>query len=146
MDKNFSEEIIEIDGKEYKLFINRIGIVNWEKMTKAQRMGKALEEKYSNFDSEEEIIINDDTNPFESNIDIDEDEKIIFDIYSKFYWMALYTNHKLKLSEAEELFKKALVDYGYEQLIDLALQMLEEANTDSNKGELKNLKALKSAK
>ena len=47
MDKNFSEEIIEIDGKEYKLFINRIGIVNWEKMTKAKRMGKALEEKYA---------------------------------------------------------------------------------------------------
>ena len=31
--KEFSKEIIEIDGKEYTLFLNRLGVVAFERYT-----------------------------------------------------------------------------------------------------------------
>lgn len=143
--KNFSEEVIEVDGKEYTLFINRIGIVNWEKATKLTDLAKTMESKYK--DSNEEIVFNDDFDPFSENYDskeIDEDEQKLYDVYSKFYWMALYKNHKLSIKKANDLFHKAIEEYGIYQLAELAQQMIENANTQS--GNLKNLKALKSTK
>lgn len=145
MNKSFSEEIIEIDGKEYTLFVNRIGVVNWEKATKLKDKSKYYEDKYANSDKEE-YEFNDDINPFEGDMkDLEEDEKTLIDVYSKFYWMALYKNHKLSVADANSLFEKALEEYGIEQLADLAQQMLENINSNNNKN-LKNLKALKSTK
>ena len=46
MNKKFSEEIIEIDGKEYTLFMNRQGVVNWEKITKLKEKSQKYQEKY----------------------------------------------------------------------------------------------------
>ena len=68
------------------------------------------------------------------------------DIYAKFYWVALYQNHKLSVSEAKKLFDKAVEEYGIDQLIQLANQMLENANKDLVGKSIKNLKALKSTK
>ena len=141
MNKNISEEIIEIDGKEYTLFVNRIGIVNWEKATKLASTIKNVQDKYS---KEDDVVFDDNCNPFESNYDIDDDEKELYDIYSKFYWMALYTHHKLSINEANDLFYKAIDEYGINQLAELAQQMIEAINTDNRN--LKNLKALKSTK
>ena len=142
MNKNISEEIIEIDGKEYTLFINRTGIVNWEKATSLKTTAKELTEKYKEKDNK--IVFDDNFDPFSSEFDIDEDEKKLYDAYSKFYWMALYKNHKLTIKEADELFYKAVDEYGINQLAELAQQMIESANTDNTN--LKNLKALKSTK
>ena len=47
MNRNFSEEIIEIEGKEYKLFLNRAGIAIWEKTTKFSEFQNLLAQKYS---------------------------------------------------------------------------------------------------
>lgn len=141
-----SEEIIEIDGKEYTLWINRAGIVNWEKATKLQATAKDLGEKYNNTDlengevSEEEF----ETNPFGEN-DYDADEEHLIDIYRKFYFMALFKNHNLSKQEAGELFDKALEEYGIDQLAELAQKMIETANKNNNSN-LKNLKALQSTK
>ena len=44
MDKNISEEKIEIGGVEYTLFLNRTGIVNWEKMTKLNKKAQKYNE------------------------------------------------------------------------------------------------------
>lgn len=143
--KNFSEEIIEIDGKEYTLFVNRIGIVNWEKATKLSETAKELENKYKN--SEQNFEFNDNCDPFATNYsdsEIDEDEKKLYDLYSKFYWMALYKHHKLTINEANDLFYKAIDEYGIQQLSDLAEQMIKNANNQN--ANLKNLKALKSTK
>lgn len=152
MNKNISEEIIEIGGKEYTLFLNRIGIINWERMVN-------LNEKSNEFNKlaneivevNEDIEINEDTNPFEMYEDINENvlnEQLaqMIDIYAKFYWVALYTHHKLSLSQARELFDIAMEEYGIEQLSELANQMIEVANKDMMKKERKNLKALKSTK
>ena len=142
MNKNISEEIIEIDGKEYTLFINRTGIVNWEKATKLDSTAKEIEQKYKNNDNE--VVFDDNFDPFSSDNNIDEDEQKLYDAYSKFYWMALYKNHKLTIKEADELFYKAVDEYGINQLAELAQQMIESANTDNTN--LKNLKALKSTR
>ena len=152
MNKNISEEIIEIGGKEYTLFLNRIGIINWERMVnlndKADEFQKTAKELQ---DEQEEVEITDETNPFEMYSDVNEDElnkqlNEMIDIYVKFYWVALYTHHKLTIGQVKELFNVAMEEYGIEQLSELANQMIETANSDLMKKERKNLKALKSTK
>lgn len=148
MDLNISEEIIEIGGKEYKLFLNRKGIINWEQMTHANEM----QTKYKDLiqGNSDEIEITDDTDPFEMYSGVEEKYesalKEMTSAFAKFYWIALYKNHKLSLSEATKLFDEAVEEYGIEQLIELANQMLENANKDNVGKARKNLKALKSTK
>ena len=142
MNKNFSEVIIEINGNEYTLFINRVGIVNWEKNYGIKEKAEDIEKKYKTLS--EKIEITDDYDPFAADYDIDAEEEEMKKMYSRFYHMALYKNHKFTIAEADELFNKAVEEYGLQQLADLANQMVEEANIPSQN--LKNLKALKSTK
>ena len=157
--KEISQEIIEINGQEYKLFLNRQGIVAYEKFCKEEakqleeirkKHGKTLDE----ITSDEVIEINEDTNPFEGLEDFDEIDsvknmEIVRKLYIKLYWIMLYENHKLSLNQVEELYKQAIEEYGDEQLQALADQMVEEANVipkSQSKENLKNLKALKPKK
>ena len=49
--KEFSKETIEIGGKEYTLFLNRAGIVAWEKFCKEyQKKTIEMQEKYKKVD------------------------------------------------------------------------------------------------
>lgn len=147
MDKNISEEIIEIGGVEYTLFLNRTGIVNWEKMVKLNEKSK----EYQNLANEltQDVEITDETDPFALYSD-EEVEKLetqlesMKDLYLKFYWVALYTHHKLPISQVRTLFDEAIEEYGLDQLAELANQMLENANKDLINKKRKNLKALKS--
>ena len=153
--KEFSTETIEIDKKEYTLFLNRKGIVSWENITKVSKKATELQDKYKGIvdklQTDDPIDVPDDANPFDyaedSANDITEDTEILREIYIKFYWIALYENHKLSLSEVSDLFEKAEKEYGFEQLIQLANQMIEDANIDKfeNK-ELKKLTALHQTK
>ena len=146
--KEFSKEIIEIDGQEYTLFLNREGIVAWEKFCKKeQKEVEKLQEKYKNIVGDETVSITEDTNPFEGIEDIDNDAETISIMYERLYWIMLYTEHKFTPTQAKELYDKAIAEYGEEQIILLGNQMIEEANKDSvNKKNLKNLAALKSKK
>ncbi len=145
--KEFSKEIINIGGVDYTLFLNRKGIIAWENITKALRKKSQLEETLN--DINQEIVINDGDNPFEiSKVDevlSAEDEAIEY--YAKLYWIMLYEEHKLDYSKAKELFEKAIDEYGLDALGDLALQMIEDANTNKNENkELKKLAALRPKK
>ena len=157
--KEISKEFIEIDGKEYTLFLNRKGIVAYERYCKEE--AKQLEEVQEKvektakiLESDEDLVIDDNTNPFDGLEDIAEDEAdknkaLITKMYVKLYWIMLYENHKLSLSQVEDLYKKAITEYGEEQLKALGDQMFVEVNTmpDNIKQEnLKNLKALKPKK
>lgn len=154
--KEFSKEKIEIGGEEYTLFLNRKGIVSWEKITQLQKQAKTLENKYKglqgiDLDNDIPIEVKDGDNPFEiagsDEIDgIEEDEKKLRDIYVKFYWIALYENHKLPLSKVEELFNEAEKEYGLEQLVNLSNQMVEDANSNKYGAKTKKLKALRPKK
>ena len=144
--KEFSKEIIEIGDQEYTLFLNREGIVAWERFCKKeQEEVQKMQEKYKNI--EESINITEDTNPFDGIEDIDNDAEIVSIMYERLYWIMLYTEHKFTPSQAKELYDKAVAEYGEEQIILLGNQMIEEANKDNvSKKNLKNLAALKSKK
>lgn len=148
-----SNEKIEIDGKEYTLFLNRKGLLTWEKIAKVVQESKKLKEKYKDAlekeDNDKPVEITDKSNPFEF-IDeemveaLEDDETKLKEIYIKFYWIALYENHKLTISEVRALFEKAEEEYGLEQLIALASQMIDDINKDKNgKTPVKKLKALR---
>lgn len=149
--KEIVKEIIEIGGVEYSLFLNRKGIIAWEKYAKkeAEIVRKvSVEASQLNLDSEDKI--DDNTNPFkglEQVDDMDKNQEILTLYFQKLYWIMLYENHKFSLEKAKELYNLACDEYGEEQVIQLANQMLEDANVNPNKaGELKNLKALRPAK
>lgn len=153
---NFSEEHIEINGTDYTLFLNRKGIVSWENITKVSKRASEMEKKYKDTlkatKTDKEIEVEDNANPFDYSgsdelDDIEKDEALLRDIYIKFYWIALYTNHKLPISEVQELFDKAEEEYGIEQLIQLANKMVEDANINRyGKTEQKKLPALNQTK
>lgn len=150
--KEFSQETIEIGNEEYTLFLNRKGIVAWEKFCKDEAAkAKEFQEKYKNVNLEESnIVINDDTNPFdglEEIDDIDEDKEILSKMYRKLYWIMLYTNHKFNMSEVNKLYDEAISEYGEDQIVALGQQMMDEANSNLvEKQDLKNLAALKPKK
>lgn len=153
---NFSEEHIEIDGTDYTLFLNRKAIVSWENITHATKRANEMEKKYKNTikaaQSDKEIEVEDNANPFdysdsEELDEIEKDEALLRDIYIKFYWIALYTNHELPISKVQELFEKAEMEYGIEQLVLLANKMIDDANKNKyGNTELKKLTALNQTK
>lgn len=147
--KDFSKEIINIDGEDYTLFLNRKGIIAWEKYANEENSKLSeISKKYDNIlDTNAEIT--DDTNPFENIEDIEEDVNTVSNTYKKLYWIMLYENHKFSLSKASELYDKAVEEYGEGQIIALGNQMIEDANIDKfakDNSELKNLTALRPKK
>ena len=147
--KEFSKEIINIGGVDYTLFLNRKGIVAWENITKAMREKTNLENTLSDIQNDKEINIQDGDNPFEISHadDILSAESQAKEIYSKLYWIMLYETHKLNYSEVEKLFDKAIEEYGLDALGELAIQMIEDANKNTNENnELKKLTALRPKK
>lgn len=145
--KNFSEEVIEVNDKEYTLFLNRTGITLLEKTTKFSELLKLIGNRYVN---EENIEVSDDFNPnellkeYDSNFD--EDEEKLRKTVIMFYCIALSKNHNLSLNETKEWFENAEKDYGIDQLTALMIQMIENANIPNQSDNLKNLKALKSTR
>ena len=153
--KEFSKETIEIDGKEYSLFLNRLGVVAYEKYT--EQIQKSVQEsvqdvkKLADEYSGKELEITPDTNPFEDDFLkkseelLEKAEKDGKEAMQRLYWLMLYTEHKLSLDDAKNLYDKACEEYGQEQVDALGMQMLEEVHTNkfgNENKELKNLKAL----
>lgn len=152
--KEFSKEVIEIDGKEYTLFLNRKGIVAWEKYRKEeQEIWVKHQNEYAKLieNQEKTEAITNETNPFEGLDDLDnvsEDRKLMTKMYKKLYWIMLYTEYKMSLEEVSKLYESACEEYGEGQLMALAVQMIEDANTNlvNKDKQLKNLKALRPSK
>lgn len=150
--KNMSEETIEVGGKEYTLFLNRKGVVAWEKDTEeVQSQLRDLEKKYSDFEKtivSEKNKANDD-NPFEGLEDVDgmeDDAKLMHEAFDSLYRIMLYTHHPMKRDEASEWYNKACEEYGDQQMMALGNQMISDMNINTNQQELKKLKALRPTK
>lgn len=146
--KEMSKETIEIGGKEYSLFLNREGIVAWERF--CNDISKSLQDNAKEINdilnTNKKIEEKDDTNPFEDN-DVknivrisEENENLTSETYKKLYWIMLYTEHKLSKKETDVLYDKACEEYGVEQVNALADQMMVDANR--NKLEKKTPKKL----
>lgn len=151
--KEFSKDVIEINGKEYTLFLNRLGIVAYERFTETiqndiKDLTKEVIEIGKQYDNKE-IEIDDNTNPFEEEFVKKADELTIkaeqkgFELSKRVFWVLLYTNHKLSLSEASELYDKACQEYGREQVDELVSLMISEVNSNKFENENKDLKNLK---
>ena len=126
--KSISEEIIEVGGKEYTLFLNRKGVVAWEKDTEAN-----------------------DDNPFEGLDDVDgmeDDAKLMHETFDSLYRIMLYTHHPMNRDKASEWYNQACKEYGEQQMMALGSQMINDMNGDmnTNQQELKKLKALRPTK
>lgn len=146
--KEYSQEIIEIDGVEYTLFLNRAGILAWERYS-AKENGEIskFRDLYNKISTNEETTIKDDTNPFEDADLLLKSEESTVKSYKKMFWILLYTHHKMTLEQAIELFDKACEEYGREQVIALENQMVDDANTDRVTSETtKKLPALRPMK
>lgn len=147
--KEFSQEIIEIGGVEYTLFLNRAGILAWERYSqKENEEVYNLNELYNKINNEKEVVITDETNPLEDAETLLKSEEGTLNSYKKLFWILLSTNHKTPYSEALKLFDKACEEYGRTQVIALEDQMMSDANTDrvSENTELKKLTALRQMK
>ena len=148
--KEISQEIINVKGKDYTLFLNRKGLIAWEKFSKEENEKVAeLQNKYE--EMFKDVEIKDDTNPFESldNVeDIEKDKELVSNTYKRLYWIMLYTNHQLSVSDAEKWYEDASEEYGEPQLYELAQQMIEDMNTDklNETKSIKNLPALRPQK
>lgn len=150
----FSREVIEIDGVEYTLFLNRAGLVAIEKFTKEEMQKVEEAQKLANFMENNNAEINEDTDPLEGLDKVEEAlnsiDTVKRDIYKKMFWIMLRTTHKLTPNECFELYDKAVEEYG-EQVNKLIDQIVEDINIDKytpkveNKN-VKNLKALRPTK
>jgi hypothetical protein len=145
--KELSTEKIEIGGVEYTLFLNRKGIVAFEKASSLAKTFTQLTNKYKD---EETFEFDGNVDPFETYggelEELEKQEKEAEKIYIKFYWIALYENHKLNYEQVEPLFEQAKAEYGMDQLVELANQMIEDVNTEKGTTELKKLTALRPKK
>lgn len=147
--KEISQEIINVRGVDYTLFLNRKGLVAWEKFCKEEN--KKIEElqvKYQGLLGDEDVEVKEDTNPFEGldNLEeIDKDKELVTKTYKRLYWILLYTNHQMSVSDAEKWYDDATDEYGEPQLYALAQQMIEDANKDmiDETKPVKNLQALR---
>ena len=144
---DFSKEVIEIDGVEYTLFLNRVGMIAIEKyIAKEQKQLEELQNLADGVNNGETLEINDNVDPLAGLEDISDVEGIKTSIYKKMFWVMLSTTHKLSYSVACELYDKAVETYGNQ--VDLLLdQIVQDANinkvTKEENKNVKNLKALR---
>lgn len=144
---DFSKEVIEIDGVEYTLFLNRVGMIAIEKyIAKEQKQLEELQNLANGVNNGETLEINDDVDPLAGLEDISDVEGIKTNIYKKMFWVMLSTTHKLSYSVACELYDKAVETYGNQ--VDLLLdQIVQDTNinkvTKEENKNVKNLKALR---
>lgn len=141
-----SKEVIEIDGKEYTLFLNRAGIVSWELYSKKEKneLIKVYDEISPFIDEANKDEISAEIDPLElgEKIDFVSSFEESSKLYKKLYWIMLSKFHKMSLEEVSDLFDKAVEEYGLTQLVLLGNQMIHDLNVEKYK-KRKNLPALR---
>ena len=141
-------EIIELNGVEYTLELNRESFLQIDKICNVQKSMEII--KRGLYDYVEEI--DDNYNPFE-NITTDEEiekevklkEDTLYKIVERSFFIWLYPNHKLTISQVKEIVKPYLEDeekaLWIGEKLGEYLQKCVEIREEYNQ-ERKNLKAL----
>ena len=145
-------ELIELNGKEYKVELNRESIIRIEQYSNISKLTNKLQEE--TLKDKSNIDISDDEDPFAETIDENkinelakEKEEALKKLYSRAFWIWLYPQEKLSLKEVEEILEpyysddeKGDADYlankyaeFMEKSVEIRQQYIEEQ---------KNLKAL----
>jgi len=108
-------EIIELNGKEYTLELNRDSFIQIDRACNYQKSMQTIYSGLYNFYDEQEI--GDDFNPEilaisdeEIEKKVQEKEDALHKLVERAYFIWLYPNHQLKFSEVQELLKPYLDD------------------------------------
>ena len=143
-------EIIELNGKEYTVELNRESILRIEQYTNLKETSSKINESVLKDKSQEEI--SEDENPFAEEISEDEldseeedKEKLIKKVMVRAFWIWLYPQEKLTISQVEEILSPYYDDAEKaEELSNLYVDLSNKSVDIRQKylEERKNLKAL----
>lgn len=143
-------ELIELNGKEYKVELNRESIVRIEQYINMEEVSAIMSKQV--FEDKSKVEISDDEDPFSTAIEDEEIEKLaqekvkaITKVYTRAFWIWLYPQEKLSLKEVAEILKPYLEDESKAQYIAEKYQYLSEKSVEIRQKyieEQKNLKAL----
>lgn len=143
-------EIIELDGKEYKVELNRESALKISQYVDMDKLEQKMNEVLYEDKSQEEI--KDGENPFEDEKTFDdalnlaqEQEHMMVDAYSRAFWIWLYPCEKLDFSKVQKMIEKSLQDtdkasYLTDKFVDFINKSIEVRTQYIE--EQKNLKAL----
>lgn len=106
-------EIIELNGTEYTLELNRDSFLKIDQYTNFQKSSEIINKGL--YDYKEDI--SEDENPFadivsDEDIDnfVEEKETTLKKMIIRAFWIWLYPNHKLNIYQVEELLEKEFKD------------------------------------
>jgi len=151
-------EIIELDGKEYTLELNRDSFIKIDKLC---NITKSLEIINRNFyEYMDEVELSDDYNPLEdtSMEDLNEEnleaevklkEETLHRLVERSMYLWLYPNHKLSITQVKDLLKPYFEDEEKAEWLGSKVgQLLQECREvrESYVNEQKNLQALANKK
>lgn len=141
-------EIIELNGNEYTLELNRESFLKIDQYSNIQEsMSIIRKDLYEHIEE-----IEDGENPFENAIDDDELERnaeakinALHKIIERAFWIWLYPNHQLKISEVKKILEPYFKDdekfqFLSEKYGEYMQKSIEVRNNHIE--ERKNLKAL----
>lgn len=101
-------EIIELNGVEYTLELNRDSFLKIDQYSNIQKSMETIQKDL--YEHIEEI--DDDTDPFADEISdeaieeaVNEKLNTLYKIIERAYWIWLYPNHKLSISQVKEILK-----------------------------------------
>lgn len=140
-------EIIELNGIEYTLELNRDSFLQIDKICNIEKSMEIARKKLYEYVDE----IDDNYNPFEDAISdeefekqIEEKEKVVYKLVERSFFIWLYPNHKLPISQVKEIIKPYLDDEDKtEWLVEKLGEYLQKCVElrESYNQERKNLKA-----
>ena len=140
-------EIIELNGVEYTLELNRDSFLQIDKICNVQKSMEIINKGLYEYQEE----IDDDYNPFENLIseeDLEKEvilkEQTLYKIVERAFFIWLYPNHKLTISQVKEIIRPYLEDEKKAQFIGERLgYYLQECISmrEAYNQERKNLKA-----
>lgn len=143
-------EVIELNGKEYTVELNRESILRIEQYTNLKQSGEKINKPVFEDKSNQEI--GDNENPFAEEISEDEIEKTAEDkeelvkkVMSRAFWIWLYPKEKLSISQVEEILKPYYESEDKAEELSKIYMDLSQKSVDIRQKyleERKNLKAL----
>lgn len=148
-------EIIELNGEEYTLELNRDSIIQIDKLCDINKTMNIINRDFYTYIDEEEI--SDDFDPTKmfdiSDEKIQEEvelkDKAIHKIMERSFYLWLYPNHKLTFKQVQELLKPYLENEEKASWLgDKLIEYIEKSKDirDTYIEEQKNLKALANKK
>lgn len=143
-------EIIELNGKEYTVELNRESIVRIEQYTNMEEATKTIEASPISDKSKNEITDGED--PFAETLEDEKLEKMIAEkeeairkVITRAFWIWLYPTEKINYNEVKDMLEPYLQDEEKAQYISEKYQEFTQKSIELRENylkELKNLKAL----